>query len=269
MNHLTFLRNPKAREGSALLSTVIISILIGFIIASTLPMVLNNYKANMRESMTTAAFNLAEAGAEQALWSIKQVSTAQDMIDNGWNLDDSGDYLSLEINVDDLTWQLDSGMSGRIRIVTENPEGASSVQVWVEGYVAGNSKMGDPISRILSIQAGTSSPHIGLIAIDQLRFNGQPSFDSYDSDVFPFLYFSGVNSGQNVTVGSVSTAAGSVSLGNANIYGNVVTGAIDPEGGAISGNANLNITGEIIGGFEMDLPEIIPPTVTEDWETSF
>lgn len=262
----------KSEKGSALLITLIMALLIGIIIATILPMVITEYKMTFRQSMINAAFGLAEAGAEEALWALNECSDEEDYLLLGWKPDDSGNYLTRELTTEDFPWGLEDGFEGRIRIVMESPNGVDSVNIWIEGKVSGSAGIyGEPIYRVIEIQAGTSSSnsraHLGLIAREGLNFNGQPTFDSYNSDVFPYFYVAGVNSGQNVTVGSPADWNNSINLGNAKVYGDVVSGNSEPwESGAVKGNHPV-ITGSIIGDFEYDFSPVEIPD-TQGWTTN-
>jgi hypothetical protein len=102
----------------------------------------------------------------------------------------------------------------------------------------------------------------GLIAKNNLDFNGQPFFDSYDSRTWPFDYSFGVNSGQEVTVGSISSDISNLDLGNATILGDISTGASN-DGTDLRGGAT--ISGDIIWDFNMDFPTITAPAGHTSW----
>lgn len=257
------------QRGSALIAVILFVVCAVMILGSLMPSMMTEYHMNIRHKVQTSALATAEYGARHAIWCLNELLGEEEWQDNGWTLatDSLGrEVLTREIVLgSDSHFSLEGGDVGRAR-VTVRSLGHYSAQVISHGLVerAGGAQSGQ---QIIAITLGTTSPFVGLIARDSLSFQGQPRFDSFNSDLFPFYYSSGVNTSQNVTVGSVSSASGSVSLGNAHVFGNVVSGASDPlASGAVSGGST--ITGDIIGDFNQELPPVQTPDTT-GWLTSF
>jgi hypothetical protein len=234
-----------------------------------LPMVVRDYEASRRSLLRTAAQVMADSGAEEAIWSLQRhPNDNQAWLDNGWSLTDDGLYYSkvLDFGADSAPMP---GVLGEARILVRRPVAGQPVRIVSQGRVFDTLLAGAMIQQVADLQARISSPFMGLIAKDALTFAGQPLFDSYNSSQFPYSYAFAVNSGQNVNVGSVSSAVGTVSLSNARILGNVLSGAANPLGsGAVQGGPNAIITGEVIGEFDMDFPPVTIPDTT-GWPTSF
>lgn len=259
------------RRGSALLAVVLFIIFAIAILATMLPSLVTEYRMNVRHRVDVGAFAAAEYGARHAIWCLNELPDEAAWEADGWRLETDSlgvDVLIREMVIgeaNDTAFRLEGSDRGRIRIVVR-ATGLYTAQVISEGRLTRGSG-GESGVQLLSITLGTTSPFLGLIAKESLSFQGQPRFDSFNSDVFPFYYSSGVNSGNNVTVGSVSNAPDSVSLGNAHVFGNVVSGAADPvTSGAVTGGRT--ITGEIIGDFNQELPPVNVPDTT-GWLTSF
>lgn len=261
-------RNP--RSGSALIVSVIFSMIIMFGLAGLLPMLVSDWKLSAQTSTQEAAFTLAESGIDEAIWAVLEYAEEDsDWKSNGWT--DGGNYWHRELTLASLTnsegqdFDLDEGRVGLYRIMVQKVTG-SVVNIVSQGVVSGgkNVSTGLEISRIIETQFRRPNPAgYGLIARDTLDFNGRPSFDSYHSGY-------GVNPGAssgpnaNTTVGSVSENVGTLGLGNSFIYGDLATGASD-NGSDPSGSST--VTGEIVWDFEMDFPEVKAPD-TSGWKNA-
>lgn len=277
------------RKGSALLAVFLFALFSYVILSTLLPSMVTEYKVSVRSRMMMIALASAEFGAEKALWALNSlnnevewenatdVANALDALEGtgnpdgeGWEVahEDDGDAVLIRsYNISaggDSIFTLDGGENAVIRVVIR-PRSNGTTEIIADGTVS-RGQGGTEISRLVIMQVDQWMPFAGLIAKESLTFNGQPNFDSYNSSEFPYYYATGKNSGEEVVVGSISSASGSVSLGNAHIYGDVVSGAEDPAAsGAVSGGRT--ITGEVIGDYYMDMPDIDPPDTT-GWNTS-
>lgn len=261
------------KDGSALIAVMLFAFMVSMVLGAVLPAALNHYKNNLRNSRMVAAIYLAEAGADEALWALNHYTTSAEWENDGWEYSADGAHFIKLIDLENETFQLNNNESGTIRIIVDEPVEPGHVSVFSEGTVAGNSSSfnSQPIVQVVALTASVKSPFMGLIAKDNLSFSGQPTFDSYNSSQFPYAYSPGVNTYKNTTVGSISAKGGSVNIGNADVYGDIVSGASDPlSNDAVQTGPNANISGQIIGDYDQEFPEISPPdTSTADWNNSF
>lgn len=253
------------RSGSALIVSVIFSMIIMLGLSALLPMLVSDWKLSAQTSTQEAAFTLAESGIDEAVWAVLEFAEDDsDWTDNSWS--DGGNYWHREFTLASLTnsmgqdFELDEGRTGVYRVIVQKVSG-SVVNIVSQGVVIGgkNVRTGLEISRIIETQFRRPNPAgYGLIARDTLDLNGRPTFDSYHSG-------DGANPGANLgpnsntTVGSIAESIGVLGLGNSFIYGDLATGASnngsDPSGGS-------TVTGEIVWDFEMDFPEVTKPDTT-------
>lgn len=264
------------QRGSALVMVLLFGFLVFMIITGFLPSVLLDYRVSRQNEMANAAYYIAEAGAEEAMWYLNQ-EAYDDWSSDGWEESTDGKYWKREIDFSDELFDLNDGWEASIRLVVEKPKAGAAVKIYSHGIVE-KGDGSDSLSKVIVLS--TTQPKIfeGLIAKDTLSFSGQPQFDSYDSSVFPYTYAPGSNTWADIhsgsdpkslSVGSISDSAGTVSLGNASVDGNVVSGASDPLGsGAVTQGPNSTVTGSYKGNFTFDFKYVGPPDTT-GWNTSF
>lgn len=256
--------------GSTLIATMIFALVLTTLLGTALTLSVHSYQLTTRNAMLTRALFLAEAGADEALWAVNRLQSGADWFAEGWVITSDGQYLRKVIPMHNEPLKMDE-VGGRafVRILVEvGGPGTGTVAVHSEGVILMDDGS-ESISQVVSMRASIQSPFIGLIAKDTLSFSGQPRFDSYNSNIFPHSYTFGVNSGEQVTVGSISSASGSVGLSNAKVFGNVVSGASDPLGsGAVTAGPGAQVTGSYIGDFDQDFPPVTVPDTT-GWPNSF
>ncbi|PXA04505.1 hypothetical protein DDZ13_04840 [Coraliomargarita sinensis] len=231
-------------------------------------MLLNDWKQTARTSLQEAAFALAESAVDEAIWAVLEYGDEDsDWTSAGWSEGDNGNFWYREWTLSALSQEagvvldLDEGRIGKYRAIVQKAN-SSRITIVTQGIVSGGKDVqaGTEVARYIETEFRKPNPAAyGLIARDNLNFNGRPYFDSYDSREFPYVYSFLINSGSEVTVGSTSTDKIALGLGNATIRGDLATGAID-DGSDPSGGAT--VTGDTIWEFEMDFPEVEIPDTT-------
>lgn len=260
-------RNPRA--GSALIISIIFSMIIMFGLAGLLPMLVSDWKMSAQTSTQEAAFTLAESGIDEAIWAVLEYADDDDQwTDNGWG--DGGNYWHREWTLASLSstlgndFELDEGRTGIYRVIVQKVN-ASVINIVSQGLVSGgkNVRSGHDVARYIETEFRRPNPlGYGLIARDGLDFNGQPTFDSYHSSQGSNPG-SGSGPSSKATVGSVSLNLSKLDVGNSHIFGDLATGAsdngTDPSGGA-------TVSGDIVWDFKMDFPSVVKPDTT-GWST--
>lgn len=270
----TYPKNNRKR-GSAIITALIFTLIVTVGLTALFNMLLNDWKLASRVSAGDTAFTLAESGVDEAIWCVlEHVSNDSDWANDGWTESSNKAYWYKDLTLKELgtamleDYTLDEGRAGSIRLLVQKVE-AQYVYIVSQGKVSGgsNTKSDFEVTRIIETQFRRPNPfEYGLIARDGVDFNGQPYFDSYDSRIFPYSYSSGINSGENATVGSMNVDVSRIAMGNATIKGDLLTGAEDDGSDPFSDDS---ITGDVIYEFEMDLPEVVAPdTSTSGWNNS-
>lgn len=192
---------------------VIYTLIISVSVGAFLRVSLNEMRLSDRTFHANSCINLAEAGVEEALYSLNR----NDWSD--WDLDGT-DRLRVFNAID-----LGRNSTGEIRVRVLNPDSATPTvlaQSRVD-FSRGN------FAKQIEIQLRQRSLFAnGLTARDGVRFVGGNAYvDSYRSDVG----YDPANHGDRGGVASVSVEPDAVDIGNANIWGFVATGGAAPDVG--------------------------------------
>ncbi len=217
------------RRGSILIIAMLVAALIALVLGSYLSLSLSTAHFASHTFYSNASFNLAETGAEEAVWSFNHPLTGGA---NGWT--------AWSNNASDA-WQKFSGFSfasnatGWVKVYVENynpPAGSVSPKVIALASV--NPATDAPITKLLELTLGRRSHFAaGLVAQDSITFNGNnASVDSWNSGsaASPVPYSAAVrNDHGSVASASVQTTA--MLVNQADIWGYVATGGSAPQVG--------------------------------------
>ena len=227
------------------------------IVASFLGLANQEAKMADRSFLLNVLLNLAEGGADDAIWSINQEDWSDWTVVNG-----GADRFRRYTNLD-----LGNGKIGEISILVVDFD-AREPTIFVEGssnYLGGQNL----VKQLMLSTGGRALAAGGMISKDKLSFSGQICADSYNSQEGPYDEF--LNRGDKSTVGSVSTAADAVDLSSnqIDIYGQVGTGAYEPihkEGTRVYGEDTPDgvnwDTDRVHTDFEMEFPDVEVPPIT-------
>jgi hypothetical protein len=256
-----------SNKGSSLVLVIVFTTFLLILLASALPMTVTSYRLSLRDHLVGSALSLAEGGAEMGLSALNTHKSTEAWESAGWGQTDDGLYWTRVIPVPESNSSfLGNRVSGEIRLLVSTSQSGRNAQILSHSTVERAGNGNEPVSRLVVLTARRSSAYDGLIALNRLRANGQPTYDSYDSR--EFLTYNPLFRRHNVTVGSISDAAGSVDMKNAHIFGNVISGAASPiDDGAVDVNLS-RVTGEVTGGVYYDFPDVEAPNTT-GWNTSF
>ena len=233
-------------RGSALISSLIVAVLVAGIVGFYLETVRLEIKETHRSRLALEAVNLAEIGAEDALYAVQSGNWT------GWS----------------------AGTQGYSRSVTNIPGGLAretrAVSVFVrtnvtnEAVIVAEGRITHPagINAHKQLRIDLSRRGVfanGLTSRDGVQMNGNKiAVDSYSSDNGP--YHAVTNRNDRGSVASVSMAVASVDLQNADVLGYVATGGGMPQVGK-----NGSVKGfDTPGGVKVD-----PLRVSTDFYAEF
>lgn len=219
-------------RGSVLIVALLIAALIAVALGSYLNLNLTSTRLSKRTFEAYAALNLAEAGAEEAVWSFNRATAGQSDAWNGWTSASGAAWQKFS------NFDYSGGTRGWVQVYvnTTNPPALASPKVIAKASLDSDAdvestRMLEVILRRRAYFAG------GLVAKDSVVFQGaNASVDSWDSDpddstaTAPIPYTTAVrNDGGSVaSTAFVNTA---VSINNAHIWGYVATGGSQPDVG--------------------------------------
>jgi hypothetical protein len=199
-----------------------------------------------RNKKKIVAFNMAEAGFDQAYYNVKNSVVS--------SFPYSGSYTSMN----------STGIQGGYQ-TTITDMGSNIRKIQVTGYSPAQSSTSDRVeSRTIVgyIQMGTSSAfNFGVFAKDDIQMSGNAEVDSYNSTNGAY---GGSNVGSNGDIGTDSTGSSTVSLsGNVEIHGDVVTGMGSTPSSVISTSGNAEIDGTQSAASALVNPQTITGSGTD------
>lgn len=253
-----------ARRGSVLITAAIFAMVIALMLTSYIKMSTMALNASQRTFYRQAAFNLAEAGVEQVVWSMRN---------NDWT-----------------GWEDPAPTSNQRRLsfsegLEQNVTG--SVKVWIENIVpaAGTNPVviskaivtppggGPPLERWIRVTLSRSSLFSrGLLGRTSISFSGaNVVVDAYDSSLGPYTPAPATtNRIAEGSVGVVSANNNALSISNGKIFGIASIGAASANGTTIGSNPGAIIS-DTFGGtgvnyglvqtqFNATLDNVVAPT---------
>jgi len=265
------IRLSKAREaqGSALMISITITLLLGLGLASYLSLMRFQHVSGIRSQAWNAALAMAEAGVEESLAQLNPAallfSTNIDRGANGWTLEADGMYHAPQRIITS-----GSVTNGYYDVaITADPLPV----IYATGYVT-IPALSATISRSIRVTTATTTVFRGSMAarvnID-LKGNGV-STDSFDS-MDPLHSTNGLYYAPwHKDAGDVASTEGMINVQNANVRGTLYTG---PSGGYtigaqgsvgdlawVDGGTNGLQPGHYRNDFNQDFPPVLPPFET-------
>jgi hypothetical protein len=242
-----FLSHPKSLRGNTLLLTIVVTGLVGFLLASYMGLVRSQNVATMRSQSWNATIPVIEAGLEEALTHIN-IQLTNDLTTNGWTRNGDlwatkrwvgSNYYSVTIS----NWVIGSWTNHPVieaRGFVQAPVIMASMGGPIFATVSANPVTRSHVARGIRCLTTTDALFSkGLVAKGQIDLNGKNIVsDSYDSRSTNYSTGGRYDETKRKAGGSVATNSGltnSVNVGNATIYGKISTGpggsiAIGPQG---------------------------------------
>lgn len=221
-----------ARNGSVLIVALLLCAIIALMLGSYLNLNLNSTRLAQRSFHSTAALNLAEAGAEEAVWSFNRTTQGNGDGWTGWSTDGSGAWRKF------AGFDLGAGTDAWIKVYVTQTNPPSGGTPKVVALASVNPPQRPPVTRMLEVTLRRRSYFAnGLVAKESITFNGtNTSVDSWNSDpdgnaaTAPVEYSAAVRRDQG-TVASTSVANTAMLINQADIWGYVYTGGASPQVG--------------------------------------
>lgn len=243
-------------RGAVLIVALLVTAVIALALTSYLNLNLGSARLAQRGFKQTAAFNLAEAGAEEALWSFNRANAGAPDAWTGWNTEhlvakrtfpgfDLGANLTGSVKVHIDTIAADAARPTLAALATVQAPGEAPVTKMIEVTLRRRSRFS-----------------AGLLARDRITFSGNnTSVDSWNSDpdnnpATPAVDYSAATRNDRGSIASIAVENSAVLVNHADVWGYVYTGGGAPEVGA-----NGSITGrDTPAGVQID-----PARVTTDF----
>lgn len=252
-------RHHRARpeRGSVLIVTLLVLALLALGVGSYLSLNLNTSRLARLSYQQNAAFHLAEAGAEEGLWSFNQAHAGNPEAWTGWTVQGAAAWRKLD------DFEFGGHTVGSIKVYTDNTNPSTGSKPRIVALAQIDTPGLPSSSRMIEITLGRRSYFAnGIVARDTVRFSGaNTTVDSWNSDPDNDSSTAAVPYSEDVRNdrGSIATLAvenTAMLINQASVWGYVATGGAAPEVGT---------HGSIRGADTPDDVLIDPARVTTDF----
>lgn len=257
-------RDP--RRGSVLIVALLLMVVLSLGLASYLQLNLGSARLATRTHAQAAAFHLAEAGAEEALWSFNRAATSVAGAWEGWSLDEPAARRRF------TGFDLGGNTRGEVQVHVSSTV-LTAARPTVLALATVQAPGDRPVTRMLEVTLGRRTRFAaGLMARERIAFAGpNVTVDSWDSDpdrdpATPPVPYSPAVRNDRGSIASASVQSAAVLLNRASIWGRVATGGGAPQigvGGSITGRDTppgvMLDPARITTDFTADFPALTAP----------
>ncbi|MDB6114112.1 MAG: hypothetical protein JWQ83_1358 [Lacunisphaera sp.] len=262
---------PSARDsqrGTVLVVTLLIMALLALGLGSYLALNLSTSRLARQGYQQNAAFHLAEAGAEEALWSFNRATAGDGDAWNGWTRQNSAAWKKF------AGFSYGGNTSGSVKVYVNNAAPAGADKPTVVALATVEAPDTPANTRMISVTLNRRSYFAnGLVAADTLLFNGTNiSIDSWNSDpdndpATPAIPYSALVRNDRGSIATMAVQNNRMLLNQATVWGYVATAGGAPEvgdQGSIRGAdtpVGVQIDpARVSTDFTADLPPVTAPT---------
>ncbi len=227
---------PRSRHARQRGAVLIVALLLAALIAVGLGSYLNLNLSSSRLAKRTfngyAALNLAEAGAEEAVWSFNRTQRGDTDAWAKWTTKGSAawqKFADFDLGANSTNW---------VKVYVDNHTPSSNARPKIVAQSSVGAPGEAPVTKMLEVTLRRRSLFAnGLVARDTVSFAGAvASVDSWNSDpdnsaATPTIPYSAAVRNDRGSVASAAVINSAVLVNQANIWGNVATGGGEPEVG--------------------------------------
>jgi Tfp pilus assembly protein PilX len=248
---------PKANRGAVLIVALLVTALIALALGSYLTLNLSTARLARQSYQQSTSFHLAEAGAEEAVWSFNQANLHNAGAWTGWTAQDASAWRKF------TGFDFGGNTTGIIKVYVNNTSPAVSDRPTVVAMAIVESPGTPATTKMISVTLARRSYFAnGIVAKNTLRFAGlNTSVDSWNSDpdsdpaTAPVAYSEAVRR-DGGSVATLAVESSSMLVNQAHVWGNVATGGAAPE---------VGVYGSIRGANTPDGMQIDPTRVSTDF----
>lgn len=248
---------PAQQRGAVLIVALLITALIALALGSYLTLNLSTARLARQSYQRSTSFHLAEAGAEEAVWSFNQANAHNAEAWTGWSAQNATAWRKF------TGFDFGGNTTGTIKVYVNNTSPAASDRPTVVAMAVVESPGTPATTRMISVTLARRSYFAnGIVAKDTLRFAGlNTSVDSWNSDpdndpaTAPVAYSAAVRR-DGGGIATLAVQSSSMLVNQAHVWGNVATGGAAPE---------VGVLGSIRGADTPDGVQIDPARVSTDF----
>jgi hypothetical protein len=248
---------PSRPRGAVLIVALLITALIALALGSYLTLNLSTSRLARQSYQQSSAFHLAEAGAEEAVWSFNQANARNPSAWTGWTAQGATAWRKFP------GFDFGGNTSGVVKVYVNNTSPSGSERPSVVAMASIESPGTPPAMRMIAVTLSRRSYFAnGIVARDTLRFSGlNTSVDSWNSDpdndpaTAPIPYSEAVRSDKG-GIATLAVQSASLLVNQAHVWGYVATGGAEPE---------VGVLGSIRGASTPENVRIDPARVSTDF----
>lgn len=213
---------PSRRNGSVLVVTLLISMIIGITLAAFMDLSSSAHRAVVRSGVWNSCIPLAEAGIEEALTHVYLNST--NLATQGWTMSTSGLTITNGTTLTGTVYYKTRTLNGGNYIAAI--QGGATPTITVQGNLPKPLTTDDMINRTVQVRTvGGALFARGLVARGSINWNGSILSDSFDSQNPAYSTGGLYDASKRKDNGSIGSVEGNVDVGaNGTIYGTAGTG---------------------------------------------
>jgi hypothetical protein len=277
-------RQSRGEKGNVLLLTIVVTGLIGFLLAAYLTLVSNQNQANMRSQCWNSAMPVVEAGIEEALQHLnKNGATNGSLSTDGWSGGGSTYTVTRPLSGGYYTVTIRNyfpGTTTNLPLIESKgyvvmPLVLASAQGALLATAGGGQTTVSYLGRGVRVQAMQDFVFTkGMVAKDSIDMNGNnirtDSFDSTDPTASTNGLYYAPWARDNGDVAVNSSLTNSLSAGNADIWGHVSVGpagtiAVGSQGSIGSTEWHVSGSQGVQSGWSQNDMNVSFPDVTAPW----
>lgn len=260
-------RRPRSERGAVLIVALLVMALLALGVASYLTLNLSTARLARQSYNRNASFHLAEAGAEEALWSFNQSHARNPDAWSGWTVQGSAARRKFD------GFDFGGNTRGTIKVYVDNTSPGSGARPHAVALAQVDTPGLPPGIRMLEITLSRRSFFAnGIVARDRVKFSGtNTSVDSWNSDpdnnsaTAAIPYSAAVRNDR----GSIATLAIeniAMLVNQADVWGYAATGGGAPEVGTHGSIRGASTPADVVidparvsTDFSADLPLVTAP----------
>lgn len=248
---------PDTARGAVLIVALLITALIALALGSYLTLNLSTARFARQSYQQSTSFHLAEAGAEEAVWSFNQANQHNAHAWTGWTAHNAAAWRKF------TGFDFGGNTAGTIKVYVNNTSPAASDRPMVIAMAVVESPGTPATTKMISVTLARRSFFAnGIVAKNTLRFAGlNASVDSWNSDpdndpaTAPVAYSEAVRRDHG-SIATLAVESSSMLVNQAHVWGNVATGGAAPE---------VGVFGSIRGANTPEGVQIDPTRVSTDF----
>jgi hypothetical protein len=248
---------PCSTRGAVLIVALLITALIALALGSYLTLNLSTARLARQSYQQGTSLHLAEAGAEEAVWSFNQANARNADAWSVWTRQQSAAWRKFS------GFDLGGNTTGYVKVYVSNTSPTAGDKPTVVALAVVEAPGTPPATRMVSVTLSRRSWFAtGIVAKNTLRFAGlNTSVDSWNSDpdndpaTAPVPYSAAVRRDKG-GIATLAVESSSMLVNQAHIWGYVATGGAEPE---------VGVQGSIRGAGTPEDVRIDPSRVSTDF----